>query len=90
MSMYSSWAALLDSFEEQLRRQEAALRGEVEAPAELTFPVMEEPIPSELTPRAVWLLERSRSLERLAAEKVNRRRPRVRAYGGSGRPVGEL
>jgi len=76
-----SWPALLDAFEEQLRRQEATLRGESEAPGDLALPAQDGPIPAELVPRALSLLDRCRSLQARAAEQVNRRRPPARAYG---------
>ena len=82
--MISSWPALLDAFEEQLRRQEAALRGEAEAPGDLALPALEQPIPSDLAPRALSLLDRCRGLEHQAAELVNRRRPPAQAYGRPG------
>ena len=88
--MHSSWPALLDAFEEQLRRQEAALRNGAEAPGDLALPWLEQPIPTNLVPRAMSLLDRCRELERLAAEMVNRRRPPARAYGGGGRSLGSL
>jgi hypothetical protein len=90
MNEESSWPALLDSLEEQLRRQEAALRGEAEAPGELALPSPAEPFPADLAPRALSLLDWCRSLERRAAEQVNRRRPPARAYAGPGRALGRL
>lgn len=86
----SSWADVLDSLEEQLRRQEAALRGEAEAPPDMALPLLDEAFPPDLVPRALSLLDRARALQRIAAEKVNRRRPTARAYGGGGRAVGDL
>ena len=85
MTAYSSWPALLDSLEEQLRRQEAALRGEAEAPGELALSLLEQPLPPELVPRALSLLGWCRALEQRAGEQVSRRRPPVRAYRGPGR-----
>ena len=78
----SPWPALLDAFEEQLRRQEAALRDGAEAPGTMLLPPLEQPVPADLVPRALSLLGRCRDLERRAAELVNRRRPPARAYGG--------
>jgi hypothetical protein len=85
MNEHSSWAALLDTFEEQLRRQEAALRGEAEAPGALALPLLVQPLPPDLAPRALSLLGWCRELEARAAEQVNRRRPQPRAYRGAGR-----
>jgi hypothetical protein len=85
-----SWAALLDMFEEQLRRQEAVLRDGVEPPGDLALPLLEQPIPAGLVPRAMSLLDRCRHLEERAAGQVNRRRPPVRAYGGRGRTLGSI
>lgn len=88
--MSSPWPALLDAFEEQLRRQADALRRQAEPPGNLPLPFVEQPIPADLAPRAVslhlWCLE----LEREAAELVNRQRPQGRAYGRAGRTVAEL
>jgi len=81
----SSWPALLDAFEEQLRRQEAALRDGSEAPGTMLLPLLEQRVPTELVPRVLSLLDRCRALEAKAAEKVNRRRPPARAYGRPGR-----
>jgi len=81
----SSWPALLDSLEEQLRRQEAALRGEADAPGELALFLLGQPIPPELVPRALSLLDWCRALEQRAGEQVSRRRPPARAYRGPGR-----
>jgi len=78
----SPWPALLDAFEEQLRRQEAALRDGAEAPGTMLLPPLEQPLPADLVPRALSLLERCRELERRTAEAVNRHRPRPRPYGG--------
>ena len=86
----SSWAALLDTFEQQLRRQEAVLRDGAEAPGDLALPLPEQPIPDDLVPRAMSLLDRCRRLEELAARQVNRRRPPARAYGGRGRTLGSI
>jgi hypothetical protein len=87
----SSWPALLDALEEQFRRQEAALRGEAEAPAGLALPTMEQPIPPGLVPRALSLLDRCRTLQDEVAVAVNRRRPPGRAYAGrQGRELGTL
>ena len=83
--MNSSWPTLLDAFEEQLRRQEAALRGESEAPGDMVLPLLEQPVPPQLVPRALSLLDRCRTLQAQAAEQVNRRRPPARAYGRAGR-----
>jgi hypothetical protein len=85
MHEHFSWPALLDSLEEQLRRQEAALRGEAEVPGELALSLLGPPLPPDLVPRALSLLDWCRSLERDAAEQVNRRRPPARAYGDPGR-----
>jgi len=82
---HAPWPALLDTLEEQLRRQEAALRGEAVAPGDMVLPLPEHPIPPDLAPRALSLLDRCRRLEQQAAEQVNRRRPPARAYGGPGR-----
>lgn len=91
MHEHSSWPALLDAFEEQLRRQEAALRAESEAPGDLALSLLEQPIPPELVPRALSLLDWCRTLERRAGEQVSRRRPPARAYGGPGqRDLGAL
>ena len=86
----SSWPALLDAFEEQLRRQEGALRDGSEAPGDMALPAQADAIPADLVPRALSLLDRCRRLERRAAELVNRRRPPARAYGGRGRALGSL
>ena len=86
----SGWPALLDAFEEQLRRQEAALRGEAEAPGNMLLPLLEQPVPPDLAPRVLSLLDRCRQLERHTAEQVNRRRPPARAYRGQGRELGRF
>ncbi len=92
--MSSSWPELLDAFEEQVRRQEASLRGEAEAPGDLAFlafPAPGQPLPPELVPRALSLLHWCRSLEQRAAEQVNRRRPSAQAYHSPGRrDLGQL
>lgn len=85
-----SWPALLDSLEEQLRRQEAALRGEAAVPGELALSLFEQPLPPELVPRALSLLDWCRALEQRAGEQVSRRRPPARAYRGPGRDLGAL
>jgi len=86
----SPWPAVLDALEEQLRRQETALRGDSDAPGDLTLPLLEQPLPPDLAPRALSLLDRCRELQARAAEQVNRRRPPVRPYGGPGRAFGRL
>lgn len=86
----SSWPALLDTFEEQLRRQEAALRGEAEAPPMIDLPELVEAIPAGLVSRAMSLFDRCRALEAQAAVEVRRRRPAARAYGSGGRELGHF
>ena len=88
--MHSSWPALLDALEEQLRRQEAALRGEAEAPPAISLPDAVDAIPAELAPRAISLLDRCRELEGRVAAEARRRRPASRAYGASGHELGRL
>ena len=87
---HSSWPALLDALEEQLRRQEDALRGEAEAPPVLSLPQGGEAIPAGLVPRAMSLLDRCRALEAQAEVEVRRRRPAARAYGAQGRELGRF
>lgn len=87
---HSSWPALLDALEEQLRRQEAALRDEAEAPAPLSLPETVEAMPFRLAPRAISLLQRFRALEVEVAAEARRRRPANRTYGSSGHELGRL
>ena len=86
----SSWAALLDAFEEQLRRQEAVLRDGAEPPGDLALPLLGQPIPAGLVPRAMSLFDRCRQLEEQVAKQINRRRPPARAYGGRGASLGSI
>lgn len=86
----SSWPALLDALEEQVRRQQAALQGEAEAPPALCLPETLAGMPAGLAPRAIALLDRCRELEGRVAAEVRRRRPATRAYGSSGHELGRL
>lgn len=86
----SSWPALLDALEEQLRRQEDALRGEAEVPPMIRLPQMVEAIPDGLAPRAMSLLDRCRALEAEVEAEVRRRSPATRAYGAQGRELGHF
>jgi hypothetical protein len=87
---HSSWPALLDALEEQLRRQGAALRDGTEPPPPVQLPGTVGGIPAELAPRAIALLDRCRDLEALVAAETRRRRPATRSYGPGGHELGRL
>jgi hypothetical protein len=70
----TSWADVLDAFDERIRGLETAARGEGPPPPPATAWEPDDALPAELVPRAHALLARSRTAEAQAERALLRKR----------------